>query len=227
VNRARQAALLARPVARTLPWLALVAAAALAFAVVRLGDAQTLQVRLAALALCVGAAFLLDDPAAETIQSVPTPLLVRRLLRLALAAPALAASWVLVLQPAVHAPAWELTLELGALLALAVAVAALIARGPGPALGGVAGGPAVLVLFGLAALLPHRWALLVPGPEDPRWTTAHARWAFVLAAGLGALVWASLDPVRRRRLPRPGRGQELLSPVDAKLSPVDAKRLPQ
>lgn len=166
----------------------------------RLNGAGTLHVRLAALALCIGAAFLYDDPAAETVSIVPAPLLFRRLLRLALALPALVAAWTRVLHSAHVDAAWELTLKLGALLALALAVAALVARGPGPATGGVAAGPAVLVLFGLAALLPHRWALLVPGPEDPRWTAAHARWAFVLAAGLAAFVWVSLDPSRPHRL---------------------------
>lgn len=193
MTRARQAALLALPFARTLPWVALLAAAALALAVVRLGDAQTLHLRLAALALCIGGAFLLDDPAAETIESVPASLLFRRLLRLALALPVLAAAWALVVRSAGHVPAWELTLELGALLAVALALAARA--------GGVAAGPTLLVLFGLAALLPSRWALLVPGPEDPRWSAAHGRWALVLAAGLAAVVWASLDPGRPRRSP--------------------------
>lgn len=190
---ALQAAALSRSVARTLPWAALLGAAALALAVVRLGDTQTLHVRLAALALCIGGAFLLDDPAAEIVESVPASLLFRRLLRLALALPVLTAAWALVLHSAGRAPAWELTLELGALLAVALAVAARA--------GGVAAGPTLLVLFGLAALLPGRWALLVPGPEDPRWSAAHARWALVLAAGLAAFVWASLDPGRPRRLP--------------------------
>ncbi len=193
MTRAGQVAALGRPVARTVPWLALVGAAVVAVAVVRLGEAQTLHVRLSALALCIGGAFLLDDPAAETLESVPASLLFRRLLRLSLALPVLAAAWALVVGSAdVDRATWGLTLEACALLAVTLAVAARA--------GGVAAGPTLLALFGLAALLPSRWALLVSGPEDPRWMAAHARWALVLAAGLAAFAWASLDPGRRRPL---------------------------
>ena len=205
----RQAALLVRPTVRSLSWAPLAAAGALAFGLLGLTDQGLTELRLAAIGICVGAAFILDDAAAATVASAPTPLLVRRALRVGLATAPLAALWALLSWLAGGAASWAVSLELAAMLALTLAAAALATRLRGDGRGGVAAGPALLVLLAAAyLLLPSRWGLFPGGPEDPLWTAAHQRWALILLAGVLGVLWASRDPggpawLPRRRSPRP------------------------
>ena len=102
VTRARQAALLVRPTLRALPLARFggcaTAAAAVVWVLGSTGDGQTLLgLQCAAVALCVGAAAVVEDPAANTIAAVPPPLRFRRALRLAIGAAALALAWGTVL----------------------------------------------------------------------------------------------------------------------------------
>ncbi len=104
VREARRGALLTlvRPVARTVPWRALVAGGALgllAAAVPRLSGGEVTPwagvnaLRAAALCCALGAAFLLDDPARQTIAAVPVRRVLRHALRCALVLPPAAAWW--------------------------------------------------------------------------------------------------------------------------------------
>ncbi|MES4830586.1 ABC transporter [Streptomyces anthocyanicus] len=189
---------------RTLPWRALAAAGALGLLVAGAPLAtgaepapwQTLLLlRGAALIGALGLAFLLDDPARHLTVPVPTPRLVRQVLRVALVAPLAVLWWTaaLLLTPsASRPPAGGVTLEAVAVGALALAAAALAVRltdeaRPGPYVA------AVLLLTAVLAplLAPEDWALFVQA-SDPRWSVGHDRWA-VLAAAV-ALVGAVCGP---------------------------------
>ena len=210
MTRARQAILLAWPSLRTAAWVAVLPVGALGLGVLTLDGPVVLELRLAAVALAAGAAFVLDDPAAETIAASPTPLLFRNLLRAALALPSVAVLWVLLLLYADAAPAWALTLELAAMLAATLAIAALAAPLVPDGRGGIAAAPALLVLLGAAALaLPDGFTLFAAGPFDVRWDASHERWASILVAAVLAFVYASLDPGRARLLALQARREPL------------------
>ena len=182
--RLRQSALLIRPLARTVRWLPLPAAALVGVGLLTFGEQGLHDLRTAMIALCIGAAFVLDDPAASTVESSPPPLLFRATLRIALVLPLVAVLWGLLLWDANGSPAvGASTLELAGMLAVTLAAAAL--------LNGAAAGPVLLVLLGAARLLPDRWSIF-----DSR--GAHERWAVLLAIGLTGFLYASLDPCRLR-----------------------------
>ena len=92
---------LALPTARTIPWPALVVAVALAWAIVRLGIRDGLDPRVVALPVAttlLGAwlCLLFEDRAFELTRPSPTPLWLRRGVRVAIALPPVAAAWLAV-----------------------------------------------------------------------------------------------------------------------------------
>lgn len=201
------------PTARAMRWWPLVmsatVSAGLLIATALTGPFETAQavvwLRLAALALCVGVALLLDDDAAATVEPVPTRLLTRRAIRVGLAVPAAAAAWAALVAVAGArsvesgaVPGRDLTIEFTALLAVTFAVASIGSRHAADGKGGVAAGPAVLALAG-AAVITDRWLHLYPMANDPHWDAAGRRWATILALAVVTLVWASLDPGRARQ----------------------------
>jgi hypothetical protein len=166
--------------------------------------------RMAALLLCLGAVFLLDDPAAVTVASVPSPLRYRRSLRVLLVAPIVAAAWIGQLTYVfVHTtnllhgdtdgllPVWGLTLEMVAMMLTGLAIAALSTRWVPEGLGGVAAGPTLLVLLGAAIFLPDRLALFLGSADDPQWAASHVRWAVIAVLASLALAYFSRDPAAR------------------------------
>jgi len=88
------------PIARTVPWSALLTAGLACVTVLVLAPLvlPSPSVRswpgFSALALCAGAAFLLDDEASATTGATPTSLAWRRVLLVALALPLLCVVWV-------------------------------------------------------------------------------------------------------------------------------------
>ena len=199
----RKVATLVQPTVRSLSWAPLAGGGALALALLALTDRGLTELRLAAIATCVGAAFALDDVAAATVACSPTTLLVRRAVRVALAVSTLGALWVLLSVLARGAASFGVSLELAAMLAVTLAAAAIAARIRGDGRGGVAAGPALLTLLAAAfLLLPPRWSLFPADARDPSWTAAHQRWALILLAGVLCLLWASRDPGHRRWAPR-------------------------
>jgi len=213
--RLRQARLLAAPTVRTIGWPALLGGGLIGLALVvagRLGSADAAPLArwpgLAALALCLGAAWLLDDAASFTVAASPTPLALRRLLRIALALPLLASVWAVELWYATGGAGdllfgptarGALSLEFAAMLAFTLALSSLALRVLPDGRAGFAGIVAPFALLALAALLPSRWTLLVL-PGDSAWTASHLRWATILAAGVLVLAWTSREP--RHRNPR-------------------------
>jgi len=193
--------------ARTVAWAALLACALLCVGIVAvaplLGDSVPLArwPGMGGIALCVGAAFLLDDDAAATVGATPTSLGRRRLLRVALALPPLAAVWAGSLWYATSADgAWfgpdtraALSLQLGAMLALTLAASAIALRVMPEEQGGWTGAVVPVAVLGAALALPERWTLLA-APGDGAWSVAQQRWAVLLAIGVLTLVWASREP---------------------------------
>ena len=216
MTRARQALLLAAPSLRATPWLPLLPAGALALAVLRFDGPVLLELRLAAIALCVGAAFVLDDPASETLATSPAPLLFRRLVRIGLVLPLVALLWALTLRYAGTGFDAALTLELAAMLAVTLAAAAFATPRLADGRGGPAAAPALLVFLGACTFaLPDAWTLFAEGPNDPRWAGSHVRWAVVLVAAVAGLLYASLDPARARVVGRgPSRRREPVGPLE-------------
>jgi fluoroquinolone transport system permease protein len=151
----------------------------------------------------LGCAFLLDDPSEPTTEGVAGSLLLRRTLRVALLLPAATAWWVAALwrvhalHPGVPLPVAALTLEVVALLAVTVALAAAGSRLAPERRGGVVAAPALLAVVSAASLLPPRVALYA-WPASASWASAHQRWALLLALALAAFAAASRDPAHRR-----------------------------
>ena len=225
--RPQTAVALAGPTARSMQWRPLLgaagAAAALVFLTTRtrtvfgapvpdVGE-RVLWLRMAAILLAMGAAFLLDDPSEDTTRHVPTTMLSRRLLRVAIAVPVLTATWAALLWAALHAsiakqpfPIAAVTLEAAGLVALGLAAAVGLRAFVPERLGGVAAAPALLVVVGVAYALQYLPGHLLLFPLDPAdgvaWRHAHDLWRLVGVGALLVLVVLSLDPGRRgvRRL---------------------------
>ncbi|MDT6985258.1 ABC transporter [Streptomyces lusitanus] len=203
---------LIRPVARAVPWRALVAGGVpglLAAALPRLaGDdvtpwAGVTALRAAALCGALGAAFLLDDPARRTTAAVPVRRALRHALRYALLVPLAAAWWtaaLLLVPQEARPPAGDVTLEAATALALALAGASFAVRRRGSGRPGQAVAAALVVAAVLAPLLsPPHWALFTV-PDDPRWADGHGHWTLLLCAALLAVAVCCAEPVRRRTL---------------------------
>jgi len=179
---------------------------------------RILWLRMGAILLAMGAAFLLDDPSEETTRHVPTTMLSRRLIRAALAFPIIAAAWAVLLWTALHAsivkqpfPIAALTLEAVGLVAVTLALAVGLRAFVPERLGGVAAAPALLVvvgaMYGLQYLPGHQLLFPLDPTDRVTWSQAHDLWRFVALGALLTLVALSLDPGRRsvRRLrPSPG-----------------------
>jgi fluoroquinolone transport system permease protein len=207
MTRARHARLLVRPTVRLASWRALPAAGALAVAMVHFFSAPpVIELRLAAIMLCVAAAFVLDDPAAHTLAASPTPLLLRRLLRTTLLLALLAALWMIVLWSAGEHIMTALTLELVTMLVVTLAAATVATPRIPDGRGGIAAAPALLIILSALLLLPATWTLFAHDPDDPAWQASHLRWALLLAIAVAAFLATSRDPANRHppRLRLPG-----------------------
>lgn len=213
--RLRQLPLLVRPYLAALRWQPSVGAVVLAAVLVAWqtddladpGTGMTVLRGVAAL-LALGAAFLLDDAAADTLASSPTSLAWRRSSRLVVVALLAGVPWALavawVSARAEGLPVAGLTVEFAAVLAVSLAAAAGIARWTDNRDPGVLAAPVTLGLLLAITRLPQRWTLLA-GP-GPAWAAAHQRWAVVLAAAVLVLLWCNLDPARTPPVRRPGTG---------------------
>jgi hypothetical protein len=200
--------LLARPTAHAIKWRPMVAGAVLGPAALLVPEALssrltgthlTMLARVTAVCLALGTGFLLDDPAARSILTVPTPRLARNLVRVVLAVPAVALWWAFTLRlvkttghhgAAAHLPVAALTLEAASLLATSLALSALAQRRSADGNASIVAVPAVLLLAAIAWTLPHPVELVL-NPGDPYWTSSHHHWAVVLATALAVFLWAS------------------------------------
>lgn len=198
---------LARPLRAAVRWQPGVAAWGLVTALLVVKDealadpgSALMLVRGAAVIAVLGATFVLDDEAAPTLEASPTTLAWRRSIRVATAVGLVSLAWAGVWWRAeahgTDLPWAGLTLELAALLALALATAAGVSRWTGANDPGVATTPAVFVVVLGAFQLPPRFALY--GAPGPGWDDAHERWWVLLGAAAALLVWCARDPAGRR-----------------------------
>jgi fluoroquinolone transport system permease protein len=246
----RQLLMLVRPTARTIRWAALLGGAGAAQIALwaatgelsRGGPISLMPLRVAAVLVCLGAAFVLDDDAGTTVEPAVAALAVRRGLRLALTFPVAGAAWGAALWTASrlaasaqetgpsHAlPVAGLALEAGALLAVTLAAAAVATRFLGHGKGGVAAGPALLAFVFAMYSIGRLWPLFPAGSSDPGWAAAHIRWALTLAGATVVLVGFSLDPARRWRILRRGRRprQNLAARLQETAQPGEVADIPE
>jgi hypothetical protein len=210
--------LVARPLARTIKWAVLAASVVPAAGIVwrfsddlygSPGDAA-LSLRLAALSLAIGLAFVLDDPTEDLTAPAPVSLLTRRAVRIGLTLPGATAAWLLLFHLANGAPYLTEPLPLGGLLlevfafaAVALAGAALGSRRLADGLGGPAGA-CTAVMFGAAtAMFPWGQQLLALLPGTESHSRSQRWWWLILVVGVLGVVLASATPgTARPRLPR-------------------------
>jgi fluoroquinolone transport system permease protein len=205
-------ALAARPLLRAVRWPALLASFAPALGVVayvrsdEYGDAGEILVslRLAALSLAVGLAFVLDDPSEEMTAPAPVSLLARRAVRIALTLPGALVWWLGLFAVArsasyvdVPLPAGPLLIEVAALAAAALGGSALGGRYLADRLGGPAGAAAAVLAAIAVSVLPWGRPLVVQIPGAPGYGSSW--WWAMLWCGLVALVAGSTTPWRVRR----------------------------
>lgn len=181
---------------KVLPWRPLAAGGSLGLVVAALPAVLSIDLappkratllRLAALSVAVGTAFLLDDPARASTATVPTRRLLRHGLRALLASAFAAGCWTSILLITWHDTdpnaAWlgGITIEAATCLAVAITVSAAAARFSTTTTTSTIAVPAVLALAAILTALPEPIALLTP-PEDPHWTPVHHIWALMLGA---------------------------------------------
>jgi hypothetical protein len=206
--RSIQARLLVPIAARSIRWPPVPACGALGFFIVyaglhERGQIGNAHVPFAAVALCLSAAFVLDDPSAETVGGTPTPLLLRRGVRMAVQLPALLALWGAILAYAgleqINGAMW---IEFTGMLALTLALAAIGSRFVGDERAGVFAAPALLIVLAASAFVSPRWR---PFPLDPIGSgrfDLSGRWTIAFAASLVVFVIAGRDPARANPLRR-------------------------
>lgn len=202
LTRLRQLSSLVRPTARIIGWGPPIWAAIPAAVYVGTEapgayiDYRVQVLRLGALLLCMGSAFILDDPTEDTIGHVPTPLLLRRGLRVLLILPVLAFAWTTLVMVAGRVPSRDggplpvadLTLEGATLLVIALSAACVGARLTSDRLGGVVAAPIVLGCVAVGMLLPADHKLILTSVADPRWSHVHDLWKFGLMASGAAFL---------------------------------------
>ncbi len=215
LTRVWHIALLVRPTARAMSWNPLLWAAVLAMAYVLKEathgyvDYRILVLRVSALLICMGAAFALDDPTEDTLGHVPAPLVMRRVLRVALLIPFVAVVWMALVQIVGEVsvrdggplPVGDVTLEAATLLLISLSAACLSARLTSDRLGGIAAAPIVLALVAAALFLPYNYRLIV-SLSDPRWADAHQTWRVVLAGAAIAFLYLNRSPGAYRTMSR-------------------------
>jgi len=204
--RREQGRLLLRPSARTIHWGSFPVLAALALAMVwngqrKGGNPAAVALPIATTLLCIWLCFLFDDAAAETTSGAPTPLLFRRLIRVALAVPAVigvwfACTWIGPLDGPTPAMAGSLFAEM--MLALAVAAVSVRFAGAGAGLLGVAVVVCITLVMPVALGRPP-----AVDPARPPWGSPATYWITVAGLAAVTLTIAHLDPNRGRR----GRGR--------------------
>ncbi len=157
---------------------------------------------LAFVASTAGLGFALDDPAAETVAALPTPLGRRRIHRVSIAGSITAATWLVIAGVVATSdtqrfPTYDVIIEVAALASISLATSAIVQRrtqapgGPTAALV-VLVGPAFL--YGVVFRDVRVFTSLVPG-QDLR-----ERWIWLTLAASVLLMSTSRDPAGRKRL---------------------------
>ena len=201
VVRREQASLLIRPATRTIRWASFAAVGLMGALVVwtggrKGGDPATVALPVATTLLCVWLGFLFEDLVAETTASSATPLLFRRAVRVAIAAPAIGALWFAYtwIGP-LDGPTAAMLGSFCAEIAITLAVAAVAVRAVGPPRSGlVAAAAVVLVIVVLPVSLGDPPSV---DPSSPPFGEPLTYWTALAVAGCAVLALVHLDPVQR------------------------------
>ena len=198
---------------RAMRWQALVVGAALGAALIGLSHVLEggllgsvhLGIVFGTLATVVGAAFVLDDPAATTLAAVPVTLRRRTTLRLTLGLLllllSLAAFAVLAWEALAHL---EMAGQAIGLATVGIAGSVLAGRLAGWQHPGVAGAATVAAVVVADALgfLPGE-ALLTGGAPVAHTIATLATWAVLVASAFVVMAWATTDPAQHPTPTRP------------------------
>jgi hypothetical protein len=203
------------PTLRLLPWSQVAAAVTIAAIIVANARSQewagvgsiSSGLRFAAAALALSAAFVLDDPAQESLAAMPVTLAARRLVRVLPVLAVLTAAWLGLVLFAASAgsltgpqelPTIALSLEALVMLLVVLAGAGSGSRLGSDRSGGIAGGLALLGVLAVVPLLPQRLAIWVSADvSTSSWRDAHLRWAALGVFTFLLTAAASADPARR------------------------------
>jgi hypothetical protein len=196
----RQLTALSRPSTKLVSWQPMAIVMAAGFALVMIGSPAGVSLRLSIASAGVAAAnaFVLDDTAAVTLAASPTSLPVRRLYRVGVAALTIALWWIATVAVATHRigafPLTGPTLQLGMLVAVAVAVCAAAMTFGDRTTGGIAGATFTTALYATTFLPPQSW---LPLPSHPDAPGATQRLLIVLVFATATFAGASRDPATR------------------------------
>jgi hypothetical protein len=221
-------AALTRHVALTMPWGPLVVGClagigvmiALRIAAGRIETVSALAsgIRASFVPVMAGVAFLLPDAQRQLIATLPARPWLTPALRIALALPVLGLTGAIEAQLGASAlaadvrlsgsapaplPWLALTGELTAWCALALALAAGVARTRWHDVAGLIAAFLAMAVIGALALTP--WHLLpatianMTGPEQAQWTAAWRAWCAAALVAAACAAWAAGDPWRRLR----------------------------
>ena len=142
-------------------------------------------------------AYLVEDPAGDTLAASPTSLARRRLLRLAALGLAMTITLLLVLvaassqMPIAPLHLADRVIELFAVTGVAAGTAGLVHRS-----GGAGAAPSGAVAGPLSALLISSLAFRIHGLPAIASSANHGRWWIVALVGWATAAWASRDPFR-------------------------------
>lgn len=171
--------------------------------------------RLGALSLALGLAFVLDDPTEDATGYTPISVLARRTLRIGVALPPTLLLWLVLrayaaggLAAGETLPTWTLLLEVVAFAAVAFAGASAGSRVLSDRLGGLAGAGAVILVALTVALLPWGNGLLARTPGT-RSSEEAIRWWWTIGA-MAALVWWRMSATPGMRVWRVRSGKPTL-----------------
>lgn len=158
----------------------------------------TLTLHLAMVAMLIGTAFVLDDPAQPLTEVLPVSARYVRAVRMVLTLVPVTVCWAVLLWLAPMTvtsvaayPRAGLIVELYALLAWTWACAGFAGSRRGGR-GSTLAAPALLVLSVVPALLPDSVAFYL-SPGAPGFVESRLRWTVLLVAGLAVLLVAALD----------------------------------
>lgn len=161
------------------------------------GPSQGLHMPYAGMALAVWAGFLFEDEASSVVRNAPTPILLRRGLRVILALPVLALVWTALLAyEDIWSVAGTLTAGFAAQVSVALAFGALgvlIFDGDRAGLFAAAG---VSIVF-VAVPVLMKGGMLAPRPEFDTWWYLYGRWLLTSVTAVGLALLASRDPAAR------------------------------
>jgi hypothetical protein len=196
------ARLLLRPLAKALAWHALLWSLLLAFLIVwwlaQVTTDVALSLRIGALCLAAGMAFVLDDASGESTSMTPVSVLIRRLIGISLTLPVAAAAWVLLGRVANGSPAadtevsaWPFIIEFLAYSSAALGGAAVGIRHLGDRVGGTTGAGAAVLVASAAALVPGWWRLWDHTPGSSGYADSTKWWWAIVLLGSLVLVYYS------------------------------------